>query len=119
MEVLYANSSARSLLPPDWFGHRCWQAFPVLDAGCASSCPAVRAVGQSDEIVYCEEDLHPGNGVVVKIGVAVIPLATVQADGEKAILYIRPKPGDSTAGAFKSVLLENARRVQALALTPT
>ncbi len=112
MEVLHVNEAARPLIAEDWFGRRCWQTFPVKDNQCASSCPAVRAVGHSSEITYCEENIYPGNGAPIAVGVAVIPLAGRQADGEQAILLLRPKSGEVTADIFKRVLLENASRLQ-------
>lgn len=117
MEVLYLNAAARLIIPADWFGRRCWQAFPVLDARCASSCMAVWAVGHSNEILYCEETIYPGSGAPVRIGVAVTPLENMQADGEQSILLLRPKPAESEGDAFKLVLLEDARRLQSLSLT--
>lgn len=114
MEVLYLNAAARLIIPADWFGLRCWQAFPVHDDRCASRCLAVWAVGHSNEIVYCEETIYPGSGVPLMIGVAVTPLGNMQADGEQAILLLRPKPADAAEDAFKRVLLEDARRLQSL-----
>jgi hypothetical protein len=112
MEVLYLNAAACLLIPADWFGRRCWQAFPVQDARCASRCLAVWAVGHSDEIVYCEETIYPGSGGPILVGVAVTPLGNKQADGEQAILLLRPKPADSAGDDFKRVLLEDAKRLQ-------
>lgn len=112
MEVLHVNAAARPLIPEDWFGRRCWQAFPVQDNRCASSCPAVWAVSHSDEIVYCEETIYPGGGEPVTVGVAVTPLGNTQADGEQSILLLRPKPADSPGDAFQRALLEDARRLQ-------
>lgn len=116
MEVLYVNAAARPLLPQDWFGRRCWQAFPVQDDRCASSCPAVWAVGNSSAIVYCEESIYPQPGSPLLVGVAVIPMENTQAEGEQAILLLRPKPGDSPGDIFKSALLESAERLRSLAL---
>ena len=114
MELLYLNAAARLIIPGDWFGRRCWQAFPVHDDRCASRCLAVRAVGHSNEIVYCEETINPGSGAPIMVGVAVTPLGNRQADGEQAILLLRPKPADSAEDVFKRVLLEDATRLQSL-----
>jgi hypothetical protein len=116
MEVLYLNAAARLIIPADWFGRRCWQAFPVQDDRCASRCLAVWAVGHSHEIVYCEETIYPGSGVPIMVGVAVTPLGNIQADGEQAILLLRPKPADSAEDAFQRALLDDARRLQSLSL---
>ena len=71
MNVLYLNAPARSLVPKDWFGKRCWAVFPVNDAFCAARCPAIRAVSRSDEIVYCEEKLDLGEDApLLVLGVA-------------------------------------------------
>ena len=116
MEVLYLNAAARLIIPADWFGRRCWQAFPVQDAHCAARCLAVWAVGHSKEIVYCEETIYPGSGGPILVGVAVTPLGNIQADGEQAILLLRPKPADSAEESFQRALLDDARRLQSLSL---
>ena len=112
MEVLYLNVAARLIIPAGWFGRRCWQAFPVDDDRCASRCLAVWAVGHSNEIVYCEETIHPGRGAPTMVGVAVIPLGSMQADGEQAILLLRPKLADCAGDTFKRMLLEDGKRLQ-------
>ena len=118
MELVYLNAVARSLVPGDFLGRRCWEVFPVGDQACASRCPAVRAVSkaEADAIVYCEETLHVAGGPVT-LGVAVIPLQMAQEGRERGLLLLRPKTAGSSDEAFRQELLEHARRLLALALT--
>ncbi len=110
MEVLYLNAVARSLVPLRWFGCRCWDLFPVGDQGCASRCPAVKAVSRSPEIFYCEETLYGRGGVPINFGVAVIPVAG--QDGSRAVLLLRPKPEGSDDESFRRGILERAGQLR-------
>jgi hypothetical protein len=112
MEVLFANSSARTLLPDDWFGRRCFEVFPVLDRKCASACPAVRAVRDADHILYCEETVVAPGGAMVRLGVAVIPFAQTREDGARAVLLLRAKADDVDTEAFRAGLEADARKLE-------
>lgn len=111
MELVYVNRLARDLVPADWFGRRCWQAFPIADPSCAARCVAVRAVGRGSEIVYCEETLSLTDGAQIPLGVAVIPFDDGSPEKDRALLILRPKVPMS-AGTFEQSLLADARRLQ-------
>ncbi len=113
MEVIYLNAAARSLLPPKWFGRRCWEVFPVGDRVCAARCPAILAVSKPQGITYCEETLHGRDGSPVPFGVALIPLRARAGEGERAILLLRPKAPDIAQDVFQRELLEQAGKLQA------
>jgi len=108
MEILYLNEAARSLVPPHWQGRRCWRVFPVREGTCASRCLAVRAVSDSDDIVYCEEQLFPPGGQPIALGMAAIPLGRALDQGEKALLLFRPKDPQKEASAFRQSLNDKA-----------
>ena len=116
MEVHYLNAAGRALVPVHWFGRRCWQVFPVGEEGCASRCPAVQAVRNSSEIVYCQEHLYPGGGTSLKLGIAVIPLEKPRKDGERAILLFRSKDTEVSEDAFRGTLLKDAENLRARSL---
>ncbi len=113
MEVVYLNAAARSLVSPGWFGCRCWEVFPVGDSTCAARCPAVKAIHEGNEIVYCEETLYPGKGTSVTVGVAVIPLGKKVREGD-AVLLIRPKIPGRSEEVFRRSLLERADELREL-----
>jgi len=109
MQVLYLNAIARSLVPLRWFGCRCWDIFPVGDAGCASRCPAIKAVSRS-QIIYCEEKLYGRGGMPITFGVAVIPVAG--RDGSRAVLLLRPKPAGPDDETFREGILARAGQLR-------
>jgi hypothetical protein len=115
MEVLYLNQTARSLVPPQWMGRRCWEVFPVGTSSCAARCPAVKAVSMNDGIAYCEETIYPG-GTPLPLGVAVIPLGAPGKYLEQAVLLIRPKNDQLAPEAFKEQLLRDAESLRSLCL---
>ena len=47
MELIYVNTSARSLMPEGWFGKRCFEVLPVAGETCAFHCPKIRAVNEA------------------------------------------------------------------------
>ena len=112
MEVVYMNTPARSLVPEDWFGCRCWEIFPVKDQNCAANCPAIQAVSRGEDIVYCEETLYPSNGSSVTIGVAVIPTILTGTDRGGAVLLIRPRSENNEEKDFERNLLERAGQLR-------
>lgn len=111
MQVVYLNASARSLVPEEWRGLRCWEIFPVGEQSCASRCPAVKAV-QSEGISYCEEEIYPG-GAAVRLGVAVIPLPEAAHGDARAVLLLRPKDSELSEDSFREALLSDAVALQA------
>ncbi len=113
MVVVYLNEAARSLVPPEWFGRRCWDVFPVGEENCASGCAAVAAVSKADDIVYCEETIHAADGSPLRLGLAVIPLRAAARMGERAILLLRPKAPDMADENFRTKLLERAADLRA------
>ena len=114
MEVLYLNAAARVLVPSVWFGRRCWEVFPVKGERCAARCPAIRAVSNAEDIVYCEETLFAPAGITQSLGVAVIPLRIAGAEGEQAILLLRPKPPGEPEEIFRRGLLNRAAILRGL-----
>ena len=117
MAVVYVNTAARPFVPLGWFGGRCWEIFPVGKKSCASRCPAVRAVSDADEIVYCEETLYSPAGSPISLGVAVIPVRVSGADGERAILLLRPKSAATSEELFQQEILERAMNLSTLCLS--
>ena len=113
MVVVYLNEVARSLVPPEWFGRRCWDVFPVGEENCASRCAAVAAVSKADDIVYCEETIHAADGSPLRLGLAVIPLRAAARMGERAILLLRPKVPGMPDENFRTKLLERAADLRA------
>ncbi len=113
MELLYLNHLAKTLVPPGWFGFRCWQAFPVGPESCANRCPAVGAVTRrATDIVLCEETLFGADGTAIELGVAVVPVESSDPEGERAVLLMRLRPSAGDA-AFHAALLESAERLRA------
>ncbi|MBI4602793.1 MAG: Crp/Fnr family transcriptional regulator [Planctomycetes bacterium] len=108
MELLYLNDAARPLVPIPWFGKRCWEVFSVADGRCGSRCPAVRAAASGTEPIYCEETLSPESESPARRGVAVAPIRPAGADGEGAILVLRPKLPGTEQEAFQNELLRRA-----------
>ena len=113
MEVIYLNAAARSLLPPKWFGRRCWEVFPVGDRVCAPRCPAILAVSKPQGITYCEETFYGRDGSPVPLGVAVIPLRVLPGGGGRAILLLRRNAPDIARDVFQRELLEQAGKLRA------
>ncbi len=114
MEVLYLNAAARVLVPSEWFGRRCWEVFPVAEEGCAARCPAIRAVSNAEDIAYCEETLVAPDGITQNLGVAVIPLRIAGAEGEQAILLLRPKAPGEPEDILRRELLRRAAVLRGL-----
>jgi hypothetical protein len=113
MVVVYLNEVARSLVPPGWFGRRCWDVFPVGEESCASRCAAVAAVSKDDDIAYCEETIYAGDGSPLRLGVAVIPLRVTPPADERAILLLRAKTPGMAEEVFRRELLERAAELRA------
>jgi hypothetical protein len=107
MQVLYLNATAKSLVPEDWRGLRCWELFPVGDTSCASRCPAIKAVQSASGISYCEEEIYP-DGAPVRLGVAVIPLPDESLRAARAVLVLRPKNSELPEETFREALLRDA-----------
>ena len=114
MEVLYLNAAARVLVPSVWFGRRCWEVFPVTGERCAARCPAIRAVSNAEDIVYCEETLFAPDGITQSLGVAVIPLRIAGAEGEQGILLLRPKAPREPEDILRRGLLRRAAVLRGL-----
>ena len=115
MELLYLNEAGRALTLPDWFAKRCFEVLPNRDQDCAWHCPTITAVGEAEEITYCEEALTPAGGPPVTLGTAVIPMAHSDEDGAKALLRFRPKSAGDDEDRFRSQLLDDARALLARA----
>lgn len=108
MELVYVNEPAKALAPEEWFGKRCFEVLPVVNETCAFHCPTIRAVNESTEIVYCEENLRLQDGSMRQLGVALIPLGRSAEDRARAVLLMRPKEPGGEIGPFRSRLLEDA-----------
>ena len=116
MELLYLNSAARTLAPPQWFGRRCWQVFPVADPSCAARCPVIQAVLGLEEISYCEETVYPSAQSPLVLSVAVIPLPAATDEEPNAVLLMRPKAETSAGDAVRTDMIGEARKLQVLCL---
>lgn len=114
MELLYLNSAARALAPPEWFGRRCWQVFPVADPSCAARCPVIQAVLGLEEISYCEETVYPSGQAPLILSVAVIPLPRTRDEEPNAVLFMRPKAQTRAGDSMRTKMIEEARTLQAL-----
>ncbi len=112
MEVVYLNSSARKLVADRWFGRRCFEVLPVVNETCALHCPTIRAVNESDDVVYCEERLRLGDGAERDLGVALIPLGQGRDDCARAVLLLREKGTARDEAEFRSGLLADAGRLR-------
>ena len=115
MEFIYVNGAARSLVPEQWFGKRCFELLPTVDETCAFHCPKIDAVNDSanpTQVVYCEEVLYKGNLDRLVLGVGLIPLGEERADRARAVFVLRTKDESANAAAFESQLLQDARRVR-------
>jgi len=113
MELLYLNQAGRALTLPDWFAKRCFEVLPNRDEHCAWHCPTITAVGEADEITYCEEALSPEGSASVTLGTAVIPMEPSAEDGAKALLMFRRKHTDSDQMSFQDKLLADAHDLHA------
>lgn len=110
MELIYVNSVGRDLVSGEWFGKRCFEAFPVIDETCAFHCPKINAVNESQEVVYCEEIVQHGLQEPATFGVALIPLGA--NDGRaRAVLVMRRKGTNGNDGEFQAKLLRDAEDV--------
>lgn len=113
MELLYLNEAGRALTLPDWFAKRCFEVLPNRDERCAWHCPTITAVGEAEEITYCEEALAPADRPSVTLGTAVIPMEHSAEDGAKALLMFRRKSAGSDQQSFQEKLLADARDLHA------
>jgi hypothetical protein len=111
MELVYMNDAARSLIPAEWFGRRCFEVFPTADELCALHCPTVTAVHEAHEILQCKEVLRSDDGRQTEVGVAVIPLEGASKDEARALLLLRPK--ERSDEDESSALLERAKQLRA------
>jgi hypothetical protein len=109
MELVYMNRPARALVSESWFGRRCFEIFPTANDLCAFHCPTMTAVHRSADVLYCEETLRAPDGLVRKLGVAVIPLGGMSGDEARALLLLRPK-----AESTEDALLEEASKLRGL-----
>jgi hypothetical protein len=112
MELVYLNEPARSLVPEEWFGRRCFEILPTANDLCAFNCPTVAAVHDAHEILYCDEVLRSPDGSTHELGVAVIPLLGMSGDEARAVLLLRPKNEDT-----EEKLLTTARKFRADLMT--
>jgi hypothetical protein len=115
MELVYVNGAARSLVPDQWFGKRCFEVLPTVNETCAFHCPKIDAVNDSTilpQVVYCEEVLYRGNLDRLVLGVGLIPLGAERTDRARAVFVMRTKDESANAAAFESQLLQDARRVR-------
>ncbi len=114
MEFVYINGAARSLVPDQWFGKRCFEVLPTVDETCAFHCPKIDAVNDSmtSQVIYCEEVLYKGNLDRVVLGVGLIPLGAERTDRARAVFVLRSKAESEDAAAFESQLLQDADRVR-------
>ena len=83
MEFVYVNGAARTLVPEEWFGKRCFEVLPTVDETCAFHCPKMDAVHDSvdpKQVVYCEEVIYKGNLDRLVLGVGLIPLGEEHTD---------------------------------------
>ena len=115
MEFVYVNGAARTLVPEEWFGKRCFEVLPTVDESCAFHCPKIDAVhgeGEPKQVVYCEEVLYKGNLDRLVLGVGLIPLGEEHADRARAIFVLRAKDESTDAAAFESQLLQDAGLVR-------
>lgn len=104
MELLYLNKTGRTLGAAEWFGKRCFEVLPVTDSWCALHCQTIKAVNQTDEIAYCEENFWGQPGAAVGFGGAIIPLGDFKRAGAQALIVLRPKVKTDDEGFRKSVL---------------
>ena len=109
MELVYMNAAARTLVPGEWFGKRCFEVLPTVDEACALHCPTIRAVNDSVEVAYCEETLSGENNLRRVFGVGLIPLGPGGDDRARAIFLLRAKGASVDEGAFRAQLLTDAR----------
>jgi len=114
MNIVYLNPAARGVVPPDWFGHKCWDVFPVPDRTCGARCPAVKAINKQMAPLYCEETIFPG-GTALHLGIVVTPLAPVEGEEQEALLVLWPKPVDADEEKFKRDIHARAETLHALA----
>ncbi len=112
MELIYVNTSARSLMPEGWFGKRCFEVLPVAGETCAFHCPKIRAVNEAAEIVYCEESVCTWGNDCAVFGVGLIPLGPGSQERGRAVLVLRSKEGSRDESQFEAQLLDHARDVQ-------
>src|SRR5918994_2529906 len=92
MELVYINAAARELVAGAWFGKRCFEVLPIVDEACAFHCSKIRAVNESQDVVYCEETVSGDDGRKV-FGVGLIPLKPGSDDHARAVLLLRAKDG--------------------------
>jgi hypothetical protein len=109
MEFVYANASARELVPGPWFGKRCFELLPVVDETCAFHCPKITAVTESTDVVYCEETVCSQGAACDVFGVGVIPLGTGRVDRGRAVLLMRGKDEGRAGAEFEARLLLDAK----------
>jgi hypothetical protein len=109
MELVYINTAARELVPGEWFGKRCFEVLPTVDQACAFHCPKIRAVNESVEVVYCEEDVMLGRSNRMVFGVGLIPLGPGGDDRARAILLLRAKGASVDESAFRTQVLTEAK----------
>ncbi len=115
MEFVYVNGAARTLVPEEWFGKRCFEVLPTVDETCAFHCPKIDAVHDSadpKQVVYCEEVLYSGKLERSVLGVGLIPLGEEHNDRARAVFVLRAKDDSANAEAFESQLLQDARLVR-------
>ena len=112
MELVYANATARELVPGQWFGKRCFEVLPIVDETCAFHCSKITAVTTSTDVVYCEETVCAYGKDCEVFGVGLIPLGTGRADRGRAVLFMRGKSAGAPEAEYKAQLLRDARGVR-------
>jgi len=110
MEVVFLNMACCGVVPPDWFGNRCWDAFPVENKSCALTCPAVKALAKGGDVPYFEELLQVAEAPL-RLGVAVIPFGGFGRGFEEALVVLRVKDPLADRAAFQAVLELRAREI--------
>ena len=109
MEFVFINAAAMKLVSGSWFGRRCFEVLPGVDEACAFHCPKIRAVNESEDVVYCEESVTVEGGSRNVFGVGLIPLGPRSDDHARAVLLLRAKDASSDDSAFRAQLLTDAK----------
>lgn len=111
MELVYINAAGQKLVPPEWFGKRCFEVLPHVNEQCAWRCPTIKAVAESPGVAYCEERIRTRAGNALTLGVAVIPVSPTGNDPAKAILLFRARAAETDRETFERVLVEDGTRM--------
>ena len=118
MELVYINAAARELVAGEWFGRHCFEVLPIVDEACAFSCPKIRAVNESVDVVYCEETVLVGTNDRRVFGIGLIPLGPSSDDHARAVLLVRAKEESVQESAFRAQLLTDAKSLARRIVSP-